>query len=87
MLRIAVGILFVLNGIILYKLGLPGPGTGSHVLQVFFVLSGLFCIIEGIAGWCAARALGGAQGRDGSPSRPRAGIATGTDKSSSHATR
>jgi hypothetical protein len=58
LLRIATGALFVFNGIVLYKLNLPDKSIASHALQLFFIVSGLFCIFEGIAGWCALRALG-----------------------------
>jgi hypothetical protein len=53
-----VGLLLTLDGVLLYIFGFPGSGVSSHLLQGLLVAVGLFCVFEGMVGWCAVRAMG-----------------------------
>lgn len=56
-LRLATGLLFLGNGLMMWATGLPGTGVGSRLLQGFLVLFGLFVVYEGAVGWCAVKAF------------------------------
>jgi hypothetical protein len=55
-MRMATGLIFVFNGALLWSWGLPGTGLMSRLLQLVFVLFGLFAVYEGAVGWCAMKA-------------------------------
>ncbi len=56
-MRMATGLVFVFNGALLWSWGLPGAGVLSRLLQLVFVLFGLFAVYEGAVGWCAVKAF------------------------------
>lgn len=54
--RLIMGILFALAGILILALG--GSAIWSLVAGLCCIGGGAFMIFEGAAGWCAVRALG-----------------------------
>jgi hypothetical protein len=56
--RIAIGILLLLDSFLLWWYQLPSDRVFSRVLQLLPGAAGLFSVFEGVAGWCAIRAMG-----------------------------
>jgi hypothetical protein len=56
--RLAIGVVLLFNGVIMFIIGIPGSGLISFGLQFLVAAFGLFAIYEAATGWCLARALG-----------------------------
>ncbi len=57
-IRISIGVLLIINGVLMIWLDLPGAGLGWRIFQGIILAAGLFTLLEGVLGWCAVRAMG-----------------------------
>lgn len=56
--RALTGIVLLADAYLLYRYKMPGESWWAHLLQLALAAMGAFALFEGIAGWCAVRALG-----------------------------